>query len=758
MSDKNPKAEIRAPGESAAGVSALVEVVRVTLDKPGLGRGLKALRAVNQPDGFDCPGCAWPEEAHNTKLAEFCENGAKAVADEATRKKIDATFFAQWSLEALEKKSGRWLNEQGRLTQPMIRRSSSSHYEPITWTAAFELIGRELTALESPDQAAFYTSGRASNEAAFLYQLFVRKFGTNNLPDCSNLCHESSGRALIDAIGSGKGTVSLEDFDSADAIFILGQNPGSNHPRMLATLQKAKRRGAKIVSINPLDETGLKRFRNPQEIGGYLGRGTALVDLHVPVRINGDVALLKGLCKAMLEVERQTGGVLDRDFIDQHTAGFEAFCEDINAEPWETIVGASGVSQEGILEAAQIAVEAKSMICCWAMGMTQHENAVANIQQIVNFLLLRGNFGRPGAGACPVRGHSNVQGDRTMGIWEKPSAEFLDRLKNEFRFDPPQAHGLDAVETVQAMHEGRVRAFVALGGNFMAAMPDDSYTAAALRRCRLTVQISTKLNQSHITTGEVALILPTLGRSESDSQPGGLQYVTCENSMGVVAPSRGSLTPVASGMESEVRIVARMAEAVVGSDEHVNWLLLADDYDRIRERISRTIPGFQSFNERIESDGRIVLPHAVRDSRKFETSTGRANFTTHPIERRDLPGDHLLMMTIRSHDQFNTTVYGDSDRYRGIYGTRRVILINKADIARLGLEAGGRVTLTSHFDAETRSLSAFMVVPYEIPAGCAATYYPETNPLIPAGQVARGSNTPAYKSVVISVKPEIDPH
>jgi molybdopterin-dependent oxidoreductase alpha subunit len=748
MPDKPDTARIRQPHDSAAGARAVVETLRHAVGKAGLGRGVGALLKVNQPGGFDCPGCAWPEDIAHRKRAEFCENGAKAVADEATRKTIGADFFARHSLTDLADRSGRWLNEQGRLAEPVIRRPGSERYEPIGWDEAFALIARELGALDSPDEAVFYTSGRTSNEAAFLYQLLARKFGTNNLPDSSNLCHESSGVAMTAAIGSGKGTVSLADFDRADAIFIFGQNPGSNHPRMLATLQTAHRRGAKIVSINPLRETGLRRYRNPQEVSGYVSAGTPLADLHLPVNVNGDVALLKGLSKAIIEADAADGGVLDRDFIETCTSGFGAYRDDLDRMQWPDIVAASGVAEATIRQAARIAIEADSTICCWAMGLTQHPNAVGNVQSIVNFLMLRGNLGRPGAGACPVRGHSNVQGDRTMGITDHPSAAHLEALDTEFGIRAPTAPGLNAVDAIRAMGAGRARVFVALGGNFAAATPDPDFTEAALRRCRLTVQVSTKLNRSHVVAGETALILPAFGRTDLDETPAGAQFVTCENSMGVVSASCGRLPPAAKHARSEVAIVAGIATALFG-DDHVPWREFADDYARIRDRIERVVPGFDRFNERLARDGSITLPHAVRDRREFATASGRATFTVHPLPHADLPAGRYLMMTIRSHDQFNTTVYSNSDRYRGIFGTRRVLFINPDDARAAGLAAGDEVTLVNDSDGQERTAAGFRIVPYEIPAGCVASYYPETNALIPLGHVAAGSNTPAYKSVVI---------
>jgi molybdopterin-dependent oxidoreductase alpha subunit len=576
------------------------------------------------------------------------------------------------------------------------------------------------------------------------------------MPDCSNLCHESSGTAMTQVIGSGKGTVRLSDFDAADAIFVLGQNPGSNHPRMLAALERAKRNGTKIVVVNPLDEPGSRRFRNPQRLDGWAGKGTELGDLHVPVRVNGDVAFLKGLCKAMLEMETQRPGeVLDRAFIKQFTTGFEDYAADIASTGWDVIEQGSGVDRAVITAAASIAAAANNTICCWAMGLTQHVNAVANIQEVINFLMLRGNLGRPGAGACPVRGHSNVQGDRTMGVWEKPDAAWLDRLGAEFNFTAPVAHGYDTVDCLRAMDEGKVRVLLAMGGNFVAATPDTAFVEDAIRKCDLTVQVSTKLNRSHVVGGETALILPVLGRTEVDRQPGGEQFVTVENSMGVVTASRGRLQPASEYLKSEVRVVAELAEATVGTRSAINWRRLADDYDRIRDHIAKVVQGFSSFNDRLYDDGQIELPHAVRDQRKFATASGKAEFTVHELPAPGVPAGMFLMTTIRSHDQFNTTVYSDNDRYRGISVSREVVFMSEADMADLKLQAGDRLTLKAGEGDAVRTLRGFAVVPYRIPRGCVACYYPEANPLVPFDAVATGSNTPAYKSVPIRISREM---
>jgi molybdopterin-dependent oxidoreductase alpha subunit len=756
-----PPVEARPPDvgpvqEVAGGVPAVVASLQHAWGEMGLIRGTRLLLKVNQKDGFDCPGCAWPDPDTHRSVAEFCENGAKAVAEEGTTARVTPEFFRQYSVAELAAQSDLWLGKQGRLTHPMVLREDATHYEPISWEEAFALVAEELNALGSPDEACFYTSGRTSNEAAFLYQLFVRQFGTNNLPDCSNMCHESSGTALKEVIGIGKGTVTLEDFQKAEAIFVIGQNPGTNHPRMLTSLQEAARRGCQIVSINPLPETGLNRFKHPQELLQLIGPGTAINRLWLPVRINGDVALLKGLGKALLEEEsKRPGQVVARDFIREWTTGFEDYVGALRAVSWDEVVEQSGVPQEQIRAAAEILARSDRTIFCWAMGLTQHQNAVANIQEIVNVALLRGSVGKPGAGLCPVRGHSNVQGDRTMGIVEQPSPAFLESLKREFAFEPPQHHGLDTVGTIRAMHEGKVKVLFALGGNFLSATPDTEFTAEALRRTRLTAHVSTKLNRAHLVHGRRALILPCLGRTERDVRPGGEQFVTVENSMGVVHTSRGAVAPASEHLRSEPDIVAGLARAVLGNRSRTDWQGLAEAYDRIREHIARVIPGFQDFNRRVRELGGFYLPNGPREGR-FTTADSKARFTVHPLPRIELSPGQLLMMTIRSHDQYNTTLYGLDDRYRGIRNGRRVVMLNPEDMRELGLKERQVVDLTSHFRGEERVARRFMVVPYRIPRRCAATYFPETNVLVAIDNYAEKSRTPASKSVVISVAPSTE--
>jgi molybdopterin-dependent oxidoreductase alpha subunit len=746
---------------TAAGVTAVRVAMEYVLDEMGAVDGARMLQKLNQEGGFDCQSCAWPDPPAGERpmFAEYCENGAKVTAEENTRRLIDDGFFRRHSVEELSRRSDYWLAKQGRIARPMVLREGATHYQPIEWDEAFAMIARELNALGSPDEAAFYTSGRTANETAFLYQLFVRHFGTNNLPDCSNMCHESSGSALTDAIGIGKGTVTLDDVHHADLLISIGQNPGSCHPRMLTALQRLRRNGGKVIAINPLPETGLNHFKHPQDLkhptralGVLVGPGTPIAEFFVPVRIAGDVALLKGVLKEMLEEEdRRPGTVFDHDFIRRHTHGYEAFVEDLRREDWDLIVEQSGVDRGQIRRVADMVMAHERIIVAWAMGLTQQPSAVSAIQEIVNLLLLKGSIGKKGAGALPVRGHSNVQGDRTVGIWERMPAAFLDRIEREFGFSPPRHHGYDTVETIRAMHAGKVKVFFGMGGNFLSAGPDTEYTAAALRRTRLTAHVSIKLNRGHLVTGREALILPTIGRAERDEQATGVQFVTAENSMSVVRMSRGVLDPASEHLLSEPTIVARLATATLGARSRIDWNALIADYDRIRDRIERVIPGFEGYNRRIRDEGEFTLPNLARDKREFTTTTGKANFTVHRIDPVRLEPGQLVMMSMRSHDQFNTTVYGLDDRYRGIYNERRVVMMNDADIRERGLAPGDVVDLTSHFQGETRVARQFIVVEYPIPRLCAATYYPETNVLVPIGSVAARSNTPTSKFVIITV-------
>lgn len=742
----------------AAGVPAVAVALKRGVEQMGTLRTAQTLIKLNQRDGFDCPGCAWPETPGHRKHAEFCENGAKAVAEEATRRAVTPEFFAAHSVDDLRTRSGYWLSQQGRLAHPMYLGPGDTHYRPLSWDEANAVIADEFAAMDSPDEAVFYTSGRTSNEAAFLYQLFARSLGTNNLPDCSNMCHESSGAALGASIGIGKGSVTVPDLEAADLILIAGQNPGTNHPRMLATLEKAKHNGARIVAINPLPEAGLMRFKDPQKVGGVVGAGTKLADDFLQVRLGSDMALFRGVARLLRDAERAAPGtVFDHQFLDESCAGVEEYLDLLDDVDLDRVVEVTGVTRTQIDELARTVATSRRIVLCWAMGLTQHRHGVATIAEGTNVLLLRGMIGRVGAGLCPVRGHSNVQGDRTMGIFEKMPESFLAAQDAEFGITSPREHGYDTVAAITAMAAGKVRVFVGMGGNFVSASPDTEVTADALRRCALTVHVSTKLNESHLVTGRRALILPTLGRTDRDVIDGVAQRVSVEDSMSAVHLSRGSLPPVSAHLRSEVAIICDLATRVLGADHPVPWQELKRDYDRIRDRIERVVPGFDDFNIRVRRSDGFVLPHPPRDTRSFDTPNGKANFAVHPLEWVDVPADRLVLQTLRSHDQYNTTVYGHDDRYRGISGNRHIVMVNPDDIASLGLRAGQLVDIVSEFDGEAgveeRRVRGFEVVPYDTPRGNAAAYYPETNPLVPLGSVARESNTPVSKAVVIRIEP-----
>ena len=751
MPDPTPAAPYQHP---AAGWGAMLSTARQIVRNRGVVRNTLSLFKLNQTDGFDCPGCAWPEPKDPSRFAEYCENGVKAVTFETTAKRVTPAFFAENPVGRLREKDHQWLENQGRLTHPMRYNRATDKYEPVTWDEAFALIGSHLKALGTPDKAIFYTSGRTSNEAAFLYQLFARRFGTNNLPDCSNMCHESSGAALTPTIGVGKGTVTLDDFEEADAIFVIGQNPGTNHPRMLTELERAAERGAKVVTFNPLKEPGLVNFIHPKHaVRMALGRGTAISTHYYQVTVGGDLAALTGICKHVLELEAaDPGKVLDHTFIQAHTDGFEAFADIVRVTDWETIEQQSGLTRDQLREAAEVYVKAKKVIACWAMGLTQHKHAVATIQTVLNMLMLRGNIGRPGAGACPVRGHSNVQGDRTMGIIERPASWFLDSLKKVFGFDPPARHGHDVVGAITAMADGSATVFVGMGGNFAAATPDTEFTEAALTRCALTVHVSTKLNRSHLVPGKDALILPCLGRSEVDVQASGPQKVTVEDSMSMVHASQGKNPPASDHLKSEVAIVCGMAKATLPTGG-IDWDAFAADYCSVRAKIAETLPKwFADFERRIETPGGFYLGNAARD-RQWNTPTGKARFTAHRVPDMSLPAGQLRLMTIRSHDQFNTTVYENHDRYRGVHGTRMVVFLHPADIAERGLKDGDTIDLHSHTreDGLTRTARGFRAVAYDIPRGCAAAYFPETNGLVSKDSFADVSRTPLSKFIPVTI-------
>jgi molybdopterin-dependent oxidoreductase alpha subunit len=745
------EAELEVGGEaqSAAGATAVAVSMKRAIEQMGVARTARTLLKLNQADGFDCQGCAWPDPAPGERAhAEFCENGAKAVTEEATKRKIGREFFAAHPMTELRDRSDYWLGQQGRITEPMFLPAGATHYEPISWDDAFRKIGGHLNALESPDQAIFYTSGKTSNEAAFAYQLFVRAFGTNNLPDCSNMCHESTSVALAEVIGIGKGSVNLADIHDAKLIVIAGQNPGTNHPRMLTALERAKRNGARIIAVNPLKEAGLVRFKNPQKPRGVLGKGTELADLHLPVRINGDLALFQAIGALLLEWD-----AVDREFVERYTHGFEDWATHVRAVEWDVVQRSTGLSRGQIEEAAQMFRDSDATVLCWAMGITQHRNAVATVKEFANVAFLQGNIGKPGAGLCPVRGHSNVQGDRTMGIWERPPGHFLDSLRDEFGFEPPREHGFDSVAAIKALRDGDAKVFLAMGGNFVSAAPDTETTEEAFRRAALTVHVSTKLNRSHVVHGREALILPALGRSEKDLTGGRPQRVTVEDSVSAVHASQGPLEPASPHLRSEVDIVCSLAQATLGDRYDLPWDAFRADYTEVRRRISRVVQGCDAYDEKIDRPGGFTLPHPPQDTRTFPTDTGKAIFTVSPMSVLEVPEGHLLLQTFRSHDQFNTTIYGLEDRYRGISGGRRVVFVHPDDITALGLEDGSTVDLVSvDEEGTTRRAPVFRVVAYDQPRGCAAAYYPETNPLVPLDHTAEGSNQPASKSIVVRLE------
>ena len=739
----NTPLKIKKPKSIAAGIPAANSSLIHGIKKMGVTKTIKTLVTVNQPDGFDCPGCAWPDPK-NASAFEFCENGAKAVADEATKSRVTPQFFEKNSVQELSDKSDFWLNKQGRITHPMVLKSGSNHYEEISWNNAFKMIADNISESDDPDRSVFYTSGRTSNEAAFLYQLFARTLGTNNMPDCSNMCHESSGRGLGETIGIGKGTVSLEDFDHADLVLVVGQNPGTNHPRMLTALRDAKRNGAKIIHVNPLPETGLVRFKHPQDYMKLSFGSEALADMHLQVKIGGDAALMHGLMKVQLELD-----ALDHDFIKETTTGFDILSENILNTSWKQIEEDSGLTRFQIEKAGRMLSKSNASIACWAMGLTQHKNGVAVIQEVSNLMLMGGHIGKKGAGLCPVRGHSNVQGDRTVGIWERPTEQFLARLDAACGITSPREHGVDVVEAIAKMQKGDVNLFFCMGGNFISATPDTLATAKGLRNVKLTVQVSTKLNRSHLVTGDTALILPCLGRTELDVQSSGKQFVTVENSMGIVHTSIGGLSPASKNLRSEPWIVSSMATAVLNDNR--DWMELSGDYDKIRTLMSKALAGFNDYNERVRSPNGFALPNPPRDSRSFNTPDGKAHFVSHELPDVRIPKDRFIMMTIRSHDQYNTTIYDLHDRYRGIHGNRRVVLMNAIDMADRGWKSRHIVDIVSHFGGKERRSDGWQLVAYDIPRGNIATYFPEANVLVPLESTADKSNTPTSKWIECSI-------
>ncbi|QIM22503.1 FdhF/YdeP family oxidoreductase [Phycicoccus sp. HDW14] len=738
---------------AAAGLEAVAVSMNRSAGQMGPARTLNTLRRLNQVHGFDCMGCAWPDpDPEHRSFAEFCENGAKAVAEEATRRRADRAFFARHPVAELATWSDYQLGQQGRITEPMLLREGGTHYEPVSWEEAIGVVAETLRGLDSPDEAVFYTSGRASNEAAFTFQLFARAFGTNNLPDCSNMCHESTSVALAESIGIGKGSVSLQDVHEAELVVIAGQNPGTNHPRMLSALEACVKNGGTVVAVNPLPETGLMKFDNPQKVRGLTGVGTDLAGEYLPIRLGGDLALFQALGALLLE-----RGAVDQEFIDRHTTGFESWKQHVRDLDWEVVDRATGLPREQIERVADLLAASSRTVFCWAMGITQHKHAVATIKELTNLALLQGNIGKPGAGLCPVRGHSNVQGDRTMGIWEKLPAHFAHSLRQEFGFDPPTERGHDVVNTVRALQEGKVTVMVGLGGNFAAATPDSEVTHEVLRSVDLNVQVSTKLNRTHVLPGRRMLILPCLGRTERDITTEGWQGLTVEDSMSSVHLSVGRNEPASAHLHGEPWIVCRIAEATLGSGpegSRIDWARMAEDYTAIRGHIGNVVPGCDAYDAKVQRPGGFVLPHPPRDTRTFETPSGRAEIAVNPIEVLEVPEGHLLLQTLRSHDQFNTTIYGHDDRYRGLAGGRQVVMVHPDDITALGLTDGDLYDVVSVWtDGSERVAHGYRVVSYPTARGCAAAYYPECNVLVPLDHVAEGSNCPASKSVVVRFAP-----
>ncbi|MET7257332.1 FdhF/YdeP family oxidoreductase [Dyadobacter jiangsuensis] len=743
------------PKSWAAGVPAVAASLSDLFVNKTVLRGGKALFKMNQFNGFDCPSCGWPDpDDDRSPIAEYCENGAKALAEEATSKKVTADFFAQNSVYDLAKLNDYEIGHFGRLTEPMYLPKGGTHYQPIGWDEAFQRIAGHLNALESPDEAAFYTSGRLSNEASFVYQLFVREFGTNNFPDCSNMCHETSGFAMWPTLGVGKGTVKLHDFYDTDVIVIVGQNPGTNSPRMMSALEKGRKNGAKVIAINPLPEAGLMHFRNPQEISGVLGNGGQLADLYLPVKINGDMALIKAIEWLLLDFEKKSpGGILDHAFIQNKTGGYQAFAEHLAGYDFDELVAHTGVARDAIYRAAEMMAAKKRIIICWGMGLTQQPNGVDILREIINLLLLKGSIGKPGSGVCPVRGHSNVQGNRTMLINNNPTQGQLDKLQEVFGFDPPRKEGYDVVNSIKAMHEGKLKVFFSMGGNFLSATPDTIYTAQGIRKLRLTVSVSTKLNRSHLVHGEEAIILPTLARSDRDVVNGELQHVSTENAMGVVEWSRGMLTPVSDQLMNETRIVCNLAKATLAGRSVIDWNSYADSYDAVRDDIEKCIAGFDNYNVRVVQKGGFYLPNPARDGH-FKSEYGdKAAFTVATLPGDTLAAHEYLMATTRTHDQFNTTIYGLDDRYRGIHNERRVIFMNENDIEKAGWKAGDKVDLFNYDDGIERIAPLFIIVSYPIPERNTVTYFPETNVLVSINNVVKESNMPASKHIKIQIRP-----
>nr|WP_298931209.1 FdhF/YdeP family oxidoreductase [uncultured Allomuricauda sp.] len=739
--------KVAEPSDYAAGIPGIKAALEHVSKEAGLFRSLKTLSHMNQKEGFDCPGCAWPDPEKPSKLGEYCENGAKAIAEEATLERVDRNFFEKHSVEEISTWTDYRIGKSGRITEPFILRPDSIHYEPISWAESFKIIAENLHTLHSPDEAIFYTSGRSSNEAAFLYGLFVRAFGTNNMPDCSNMCHESSGVALSETLGIGKGSVVLEDFPEAEVVIVIGQNPGTNHPRMLTALQKCKENGGKIITINPLSESGLNRFKNPQQLSGILGGGTQLTDIFLQVKINQDVSLLKLIMKRLAKRHKEGERIFDDAFISEKTSGYQELLDDLESHDEDQLLQLCGVDSAQIDLAVGLLAKKSKIIICWAMGLTQHKNGVENIKECVNLLLLKGSIGKKGAGTCPVRGHSNVQGDRSVGIMHHVSESLNKSIQNVFGFQPPNKEGLDTVNAIQAMHKGKAKVFIALGGNFVSAASDTIYTSDSLQACDLTVSVSTKLNRTHLTAGKIALILPTLGRTEKDKK----RFVTVENSMGKVHQSEGRLEPASDHLMSEPEIIANMAQAYFGADAQIDWMTLGTDYNLIRDKISMVLNGYEEYSNRSKGSG-FYLPNNTREADFSKLPDGKAQFSVCKLPQHNLETDEFVLMTVRSHDQFNTTIYGMNDRYRGIYGERRIVFMNPSDMKNQQLHAQQVVDLVSNYDGKERRAEKFKLIPYDIPSGNLCAYFPETNVLVPIDLYADKSNTPVSKSIIVKIQ------
>ncbi len=738
------------PVRVAAGALGVKEALRHGFKEMGVVRSMTALLNMNQQDGFSCPSCAWPDPEKPSKLAEYCENGAKALADEATTSHIGADFFKKHSVEELSQLTAYELNKFGRIIEPLVLKAGSVNYEPISWQEAYNLISEELNALNSPDEAIFYTSGRSSNEAAFLYGMFARALGTNNMPDCSNMCHESSGVALGETLGIGKGSIKLEDLYEAEVVIVAGQNPGTNHPRMLSALEKCKQNGGKVISINPLRESGLVNFKNPQHLKGWIS-GEDMADLHLPVKINQDIPLIKLMLIKLATLDAIKNNIFDHEFLETYVDGYQELLNDLKTYDEKALLAQCGVALETINKAVNLLAKKSKIVVCWAMGLTQHKNGVENIREYVNLLLLKGAIGKPNAGTCPVRGHSNVQGDRSVGIMHFVNKELNERIEKHLGFVPPSKEGYDTVGAMEAMHEGKAKVFMCLGGNFLMAASDTEYTAKAIQNCDLTVQVSTKLNRTHLVTGKTALLLPTYGRSEKDMKDGKLRHITIENSMGQVRQSRGLLKPASETIKSEPDIIAELAHTFFNGKHSIDWKGMGENYELIREKIDQVVKGYADTEKKSKGTG-YYLPNNVRELDFSELPNGKAQLTINQVPQHKLNTNEYMLMTMRSHDQFNTTIYGLDDRYRGVYNERRVLFMNPQDMESAGLKKLDVVNITSTYDGIERTANKFKVIPYAIPKGDLAAYFPETNVLVPYNHFSDRSKTPISKSIKVTLK------